>query len=306
MNIASFPRTTFLRCSTADGLVLTGLLYEPVNDAQGVVVHVHGMGGNDLFIEEIARQLCAHGWALLAFRNRGDGSLTDFHTTEPDMPMRTIGNTFEKFTDCTSDIAPWVDLAAQRAYPRIVLCGYSLGAAKAVHYLATTNDSRVSGLILVSPGDMVGLAESEPAHTRSMDQARQMVSEGHGNDLLPDTLWGEYLLSASTYIDLTSRDYPVDIFNNYEPAKESVLGRIRVPTFACYGENDDAALLSPEDELAIVRSKATAMPSLTITVIEGATHRYSGKNGDLAITITRWLTSSFLSSPVDASVADSR
>ena len=141
----------------------------------------------------------------------------------------------------------------------------------------------------MSPPDMVGLAEKENYHKNLLEQSRKMVSEGRGEELLSLKIWDWYHLSANTYVNLNSRDYPVDIFNTYDKNKPSLISEIKIPTFAFLGGKDDAAILPQKEALEIIKNKAVNASRFDIDIVENAPHSYFGKEKEMAKKITEWL-----------------
>ena len=73
--------TSLHTISTEDVLQLHGVLYQPEEKTDIVLVHVHGMGGNfyeNKFLENIAKTLTDNGIAFFPFNNRGNGNITNF------------------------------------------------------------------------------------------------------------------------------------------------------------------------------------------------------------------------------------
>ncbi len=282
----------FVRFSTEDGLILQGLLYTPDRSAPKALLHIHGMSGNfyeNRFLDVMAEALTGAGYAFFSINTRGHDYMADFSLVGNEEKYKRIGNTYEIFAESPMDIKPAIDWLEHEGYKEIVLCGHSLGAAKVAYYIAKTRDARVQRLVLMSPPDMVGLAEKEGYHNDVLKLAHEMVDSGKGDDRLPNKVWDWYWLSAKTYIDLFSRDSPADIFNVYDLGKPSLLADAKVPIFAFFGGKDDAAIGSPQKNLEILRSKARGAPAFDIAVIEDASHGYFGKEKEMAQAIITWL-----------------
>jgi alpha-beta hydrolase superfamily lysophospholipase len=285
-------KTEFIRFETDDKLILQGLIYRPTEPTRKAYLHIHGMGGNfyeNRFIDVMAENITQAGYAFLSINTRGHDIIADFPIAGGEEKYKRIGDAYEKFEECLLDIKPAVDYLQKNGYEEIVLCGHSLGAVKVVYYVAKTQDARVKKLVLMSPPDMIGLAEEGSSHKDLLSQSQKMVSEGRGEELLPTKVWDWYHLSANTYVDLNTRDNPVDIFNTYDKTKSSILSEIKIPTFAFLGEKDDAAILPQQEALEIIKSKAVNAPSFEIDIIPGAPHSYFGKEKVMAERIIKWL-----------------
>lgn len=250
--------TQFIRLTTEDSLILQGLIYTPSTSTTKAYLHIHGMGGNfyeNLFLDSMATELTNNSYAFLSINTRGHDQIADFPTAGSEEKHKRIGNTYEKFEECVLDIKSAIDYLEQNRYTEIILCGHSLGAVKVAYYIGKTQDSRVSKLVLMSPPDMVSLFEVENYHTDLLAQSKQLIAEGKGEELLNQKIWDWYHLSANTYVDLSSRDYPVDVFNSYDKDKTSILSEIRIPTLAFLGEKDDATALPQQEALERNRSR---------------------------------------------------
>ena len=257
------------------------------------MVHIHGMAGNyyeNVFLDAMAQALTEAGWALLCGNNRGHDTVADLAVAGETEAYKRIGGSREVFAESARDVAAWCDLAASRGNLPMVLQGHSLGAVKAAYYLAERSDSRVSGLILLSPPDMVALAESDPGHVARVAEATRMVAAGEGDEFLTGLLWDWYVLSANTFLDLTSRGRAVDVFNLYDPAAASALNHLGVPTLAVIGERDDVVTSeNSETHLARIRAKLTRSPDFRGVVVRGASHVFFGCHTEMASAVTAWL-----------------
>jgi esterase/lipase len=285
--------TKFIRIITEDQLILQGLIYEPAKPSDKAYLHIHGMAGNfyeNRFLDAMAEEITNACYAFLSTNTRGHDIIADFPIVGPEEKYKRIGDAYEIFEECLLDIKPAIDYLQKNGYTEIILCGHSLGAVKVAYYVAKTQDSRVKKLILMSPPDMVGLAEKESNHEDLLKQAQKMISEGRGGELLPFKIWDWYYLSANTYINLNTRDYPVDVFNTYDKNKSSILSEIKIPTFAFLGEKDDAAILPTKEALETIKAKATNAPIFDTDIIEGAPHSYFGTESIMAKKIVKWLS----------------
>ena len=282
--------TKFLRLNTVDNLLLQGLLYSPEEKTEKVLLHIHGMGGNfyeNIFVDSMAEGLTKAGYAFMSINTRGHDIVSFFPVVGSKEDYKRVGNAYEKFEECLIDIKPAIDYLAEN-FREIILCGHSLGSAKVAFYIAKTKDSRVQKLILMSPPDMVSLFDDE---TRSglLSEAQGLISENKGDQFLSKMIWDWYPLSAKTYIDLSEKDNPVDIFNLYDKEKPSLLSEINIPVFAFMGETDDAVNIPQEEALEIIKNKAKNAPIFDIKIIEGTGHSYFNKGKEMTVEIIKWL-----------------
>lgn len=285
-------KTKFLRATTKDDLILQGLLYEPESTTNKIVVHIHGMGGNfyeNRFLDSMANVYTKNGWAFLPFNTRGHDLIADFPVAGNKEKFKRIGNSREKFAESIYDVGAWLDLVSELGFKEIVLQGHSLGAVKAVYYLGKTGDKRISKLVLASPPDMVALAEVEENHKALLKQSKEMILQGKGESLLPEMIWNWYYLSANTYVDFAKRGGAIDVFNTYDKQAPSILSKIRIPTLAFLGGEDNAMVIPKMEALEILKSKAKNCPVFDIRIVENAPHSYFGHEKEVAMMIKDWI-----------------
>lgn len=288
-------QTSFHRVYTSDKLELQGLLYEPDKKTKRAVLHVHGMAGSfyeNKFLDFIAKKLTPKGWAFCAFNNRGTGFISDFFkkTKKPEEYVG-IGNSREKFEDCLIDIKAWVDFLSKQGFNKIHLQGHSLGSVKVPYYQAKTQDKRIKSLVLLSPPDMIGLIkEDKKKYEKDLNQAKQMVKQGKGNEFMPERIWDWYLLSANTCLNFFAEGSEVAVLNFHNPQDEfKILSQVKVPIFAVMGTKDDALVTSIEKTMRLIKEKAKSSPRVETKIIKGALHSYRGHEQQLADAVYSWL-----------------
>lgn len=285
----------FIRAATDDGLLLQALIHQPSQQSEEVVIHIHGMTGNfydNRFLDAMAATFTVNGWAFLCPNTRGHDFIADIPIVGSEERYRRVGNSNEIFEECIMDIKAWVDVAESMGYKNIVLQGHSLGAVKVAYYMAQTKDMRVSGLVLASPPDMIGLAEQEKDHDKKVSFARQMMAEGRNEELMPEKIWDWYYLSPQTFLNFSIRDNDIDIFNTYDRDKVSTsLESIAVPVLAFCGSEDDANIVPADEAMAIIKAKAKNHQSFETRVVNGAPHSYFSHEAEVAELILGWLVS---------------
>lgn len=285
-------KTTFTEAITEDKLLLQGLLHKSEDSVGKAVLHIHGMAGNfyfNRFYNSMAKSFTDKGWGFLTVNTRGHDVASWTRVAGEKENYKMIGNAQERFEDCLIDIRCWIKFLEKQGYKDIILQGHSLGAVKVAYYQAKTKNPRVQGLILISPSDMIALAEAEKNRGEWLETARRMIKEGRGDELMPGILWDYYLISANTYLDFSLRDDAVDVFNLYDRDKPSVLKDIKVPILAIYGEKDDASVLPVKESLEIISKKVTNSPKFDTAIIKGAPHSFFGHEEELAEIIAKWL-----------------
>ncbi len=290
-------KTSIHRIYTKEGLELHGALYQPDKKVKTVLAHIHGMAGNfyeNKFLDHIAETLTKNNIAFAPFNNRGNGSIKDFvKITRKGLSFDIIGNAYERFEDCVSDIKAQIDFLERQGYENIHLSGHSLGSPKIAYYLAKTKDKRIKSIILVSPSDMLGLVRDEPKRFKQdISIAKKMIKQGKGNELMPRFVWDEYPISAKTYLSIFNDNSKAGIFNFYNPKDEyKTLSKINCPIFTVMGRKDDVLIIPIEDIMRIIKEKSKSSPRCESKIISNADHIYVGFEKSLAKAILTWIKS---------------
>lgn len=281
----------FLRATTNDKLILQGLLSSPDNTTDKIVLHIHGMGGNfyeNRFLDYMANTFTKNGYAFLSVNTRGHDLIADFPIEGDVEKHKRIGNSREIFEECILDIESWIDLAEKLGYKKIVLQGHSLGSVKVAHYLAAKQDVRVDSLVFLSPPDMISLFEEDNNFQRDLETANNLMANNKEDELLPSLIWDWYLLSAKTFINFSTRENPIDVFNIYDKTKKSILSQISVPTLVILGGEDDAVTISPSEALEVIKSKMPNCRKFNSLVIDDAPHSYFNYENEVCDAIIKW------------------
>jgi pimeloyl-ACP methyl ester carboxylesterase len=291
-------KTSFHRIYTSDGLELHGLLYEPDQKTNVVLVHVHGMGGNfyeNKFLDFIARELTDTGIAFCTFNNRGCEFIKETYKVvagcEPEIVR--VGTAYEKFEDSLLDINASISFVQNLGYMDIHLSGHSLGCPKVVYYFTETQDDRIKSIALLSPSDMLGLVRSKADQfEKEIHEAELLVSEGRGDQLLSELVWGEYPISAATYLSLFADDAKDAFFNFHNPNDRlEMLSKINIPTYAVMGRKDDALVIGIEETFVRLSDALISSPNVKTEILGDANHGYRGYELELAQALKEWLGS---------------
>jgi pimeloyl-ACP methyl ester carboxylesterase len=287
------------RISTADGYPLFGLGHG-LERANAAVLYVHGLGGNGftLFSDDLASALPAAGHAFVR-GNMRTADLLRIDEFSDSGVVRKGGGAFHRFDDSVHDIAAWMDYLESHGHRRVVLFGHSLGSLASVHYLGTTGDPRVAGLVLASTADLIALHESRyTAEQRDAFAAlaQRMITDGRGDELMPLECGMGLLrqpVSATSYLDRFGTDSAWDVMDLYGRGSErafTALRRVRVPTLALFGTVNETVPADRIDHAFAVLGDAAAMaPSFRTAVLDGANHFYTGYGEPLASILLTWL-----------------
>ena len=288
-------KTSLYRIITKDNLELVGLLYEPEIKTEKILVHVHGMAGNfyeNKFIDYIAQTLTNNSIALFVCNNRGAEYLKDIVKVENnERKIVRVGETYDKFEDCTLDIEAGINFVESLGYSKIHLSGHSLGSPKIAYYFTKTNDVRLSSMIFLSPADMLGLARADKEiFKQNIEEAESLIREGKDDELLSRQVWDEYPISAKSYISLFTDDSKASIFNFYNPEdKFETLRKITCPVLAIAGNKDDALVIPTDEAMKRISKVLINNKRVETKILGNADHLYNNYEQDLANTITSWI-----------------
>ncbi len=289
-----------IQTTTADGVVLKGLLTNPKNDTKNIIIHIHGMSGDiysNSFYPIMHCEYPDNGWAFLATENRGSSSIRIFDSSKGEV---VIGNTFEIFEDCIFDIEAWINKVVELGFENIWLQSHSLGTSKVAYYMFNKNDKRVKGIVWLSPSDMLGLVQDpigKADHDICYKQAIELLSINNPNQILDHKLWGSYMLSAGTYINLFGDNANTAIFNyGNESLGWKVVNSIKVPVLAITGTKDDGILpvMNPSDGMKLLESKLMNSKRIKTVVFNGSAHDYAGFEKQITKEVISFVSSSTL------------
>lgn len=287
-----------IQTTTSDKIVLNGLLFEPANKTETIIINIHGMSGDpyrNSFYPSMIATYPTNNIAFLSAENRGMQNITQFNTS--DGGIVNIGNTFETFEDCVFDIEAWVSRATQLGYTKIWLQGHSLGPSKIVYYLNNSKHEAVSGLIFLSPSEMIGLVHDEVGqkdHDILLLEAKELVQIGKPNQILSHPLWGNMLLSAKTYLNFFDDSTKTAIFNYWKPDLGwTLVNNIKLPVLAFTTTNDDGILpvIEPHRGMEMLESQLINSPKLKTVVFKGSDHDFTGFGQQIADTVIEFISS---------------
>jgi pimeloyl-ACP methyl ester carboxylesterase len=275
---------------SADDVVDGGILFTSTDSRSKplAIIWVHGWGANFYTPSYvgIGRALAERGFPTISVNTRmHDIGNVEKYTL---LGKRVRGGGYWGITsEDERDIAAWIDYAQQLGYSRVVLVGHSAGWASVAHYQADSQDRRVAGVVLASPG--VGYSP-QPDDPQLLAQAKKLVDEGAGDDLirLPNRAYPSFV-SAATQLDVanTPRQYK-DFFGTQTP--DAAITRVTCPVLAFYGSKDD---IGGEKDLALltssVRRLAHGPDRVDTAMIARGNHEYVGEETQVAQVITRWI-----------------
>ena len=169
--------------------------------------------------------------------------------------------------------------------------GHSHGALKSAYYASTRGKhSRISGLILLSPSDDVGLQKQklDDRYNEALTIAKTLVNNGKGTDFMPP--WAYSAVTAAMYVDMFSSDSDLAIFRFNEPSEGfKSLSQINVPTLVIFGENDKAtSSVKSQKAIDLIRTSFPEGIPFEGKIVQGANHNYLNHENELCAYITEW------------------
>lgn len=291
------PLGRLLRFDATDGAPLAGLLFEPRRRTFRVVIFLHGTGGSSVFESKRTNALAAafarEGIAYFPFNNRGSHIIRrlgrDFG-----------GSAFEKIRDCVFDIDGAVRELWSRGYRDITLAGHSTGANKVAVYDSLKRRNRVKRYVLLGGGDDTGMLYDQLGPRRfhaALLKARSMIHARRGDELVPRAL-SPLPMSWRSFYDMANPNGDYNVFPFLEVMRVLRLSRrprfrhlrgIRKPTLVVYGEHDEYQYGDVSRCVAILADALGPKPNFELAVMESADHGFSGREGELAELMVRWM-----------------
>jgi alpha-beta hydrolase superfamily lysophospholipase len=246
---------------------------------------IHGTGGSfysSTLFDALGELLPALGCGVLRVNTRGHDLMSTAVTTKGG---RRLGAAYELVDDCRHDLTAWLDWLQEHAGPRVLLLGHSLGAVKALYALAHEPHLDVAGAIAISPPRLsyswFCTSAEGPQFLETYARAEQLVAQGQPMALLEVKLPLPFVVTAAGYME----KYGPDERYNYL----RFAGSVRCPVLATLGgieaENNMAFRGAAEALTEIAQRKS----GLTVAVIPGADHFYSGVRPGLLAIVESWL-----------------
>ena len=287
---------TLERIKASDGVELCGLLsHEPINSNKGLI-HLHGLAGNfyeNRFIDSIVSAGIESNRRVFIFNNRGHDYISDSIVENSEgRSSLARGGAHERLAEAILDIDAAIDRMAYDGITDIAITAHSTGAVKAVIYLLKKHRPEISGLVLLSPSDDVGIQKDYAGDRFDLllEGAKSIVKNGQGDELLPAGTFF-YPIDALAYIELFD---PWGIGNVFDfeghGAGLVALEAVTVPVLVVIGSNDSAVVANDKESAA--RRVVEAIGSKTeseFRLVEGAGHDYAGYEGVIKQIIKNWL-----------------
>lgn len=261
-----------------DDVPLEGALISPAGHRSKDlgVVWIHG--GASKFYEPhyvaIGREMARRGYSFLTGNTRGHDGFTLLWRGDQPTPS---GGSFERFDESPRDLSAWLDVASASGLQGVVLAGHSMGAAKVVYYQALKQDSRVHGLVAVSP------PIPWPPLPDRISLAKGMVEEGRGQELLPHLEGTPPWNIVSAQLVLTREEVARHAFDS--DSQTPWVAQIQCPLLVLYG---GAEGVEP-NWLETIRANAAPAGPIDMRIVEGADHEYGGHEKAVAEVLAEWI-----------------
>lgn len=276
-----------VQITTPKKYLLNGLWFGPKKPRQ-VVVWVHGLGSSMFSKLEIARLISDKNIGVLAFNNRGNGTVTRIPRKGKESTRG--GAAFEVFTDCIDDIQGAINFARRAASVNIFLAGHSTGCQKSV-YWASKKGKGVKGVILLAPvSDYAAMRKKSGAVKllRVANYARRLVRRGRPHELIPSSIWSTELDDAQRFLSLYTQDSVEEIFTYAQPKKKpTTLQKVRIPTLVLWAEKDEFSD-RPAKEIAAWFEK-NLKNRHKVVVVPKVGHSFRGGERRVARDVRQWM-----------------
>ena len=283
--------------NSVDNLNLIGLLHSPKEEANTVVISIHGITSNCLKRRDdiLAKKCTEIGLSYFCFNNRGHDVICTYDKIT-DNDMHFYGAGAESIYDSYYDIKGAMLEMKKRGFQNIILLGHSMGCTKVVYtyneFLQNSETEMlesIKGIILLSMVDIpTALKQVLGKDYKKIISYFQMLKKrGKGDRLV--------ILDVSTppVRPNSILEYAIDkkidfakFGDNRTTFKE--LNNIKVPLFMRWG-NLNELIFQSADELVEKLNEKIKNKNKDISYIKGANHNYTGKEEELGEQIVEFI-----------------
>lgn len=293
----------FVDFRTNDGLTLPGLLYE-ARGSKKVVIYLHGNGSSSVFYDEkeyrdLPEALDKKGTSILKFNNRGANIIKKFTIEKNGAEERIpFGMAYEKIKECVFDIDGAIKFLQKLGYEEFYLAGASTGANKICVYDHYKPKNIFEKYVLICGGDDTGIYYNLLGSTKFfkiLTKAKGKIDKGEGLEIASEILPIGEVFSYQGFYDIANPDGDYNCFPFSEAFGKAKISTkplfryfegIKKPSIVVYGEKDEYAW---GDIKKVITTLKEYQSNFEYKVINGADHRFTGKQKELANTIANWL-----------------
>lgn len=281
---------------TEDRIILDGYISD-VPNSTSIVVHIHSSHANFYearFNKSIANELFKINTTYLTVNTRGRDTVADVYQYQDDkLTFVPAGGAREIFFDSVLDIEGWVKYCLDKGYENIYLLGHSLGAMKVV-YWNSVSLRNLSGIILLSPPDLWGLARNKLGESYENFLAFVETKKEKNEILNSSKIYesGEYFFPiteasfASLFLDHDASGM-FDI-GRFVDCKTNLVSKITCPVLIVFGSEGEY-IVKPQSEYINMITDCSC-GKVTSKIIDGANHNYHGKEDALAYVVSGWIS----------------
>lgn len=278
----------FVRFKATDDVELQGWLTDA--KSHRAVIHIHGMSGNgyeNYFLDDLRAMYAEQGISFFSIDTRGRGIISDFRQGAG---WKRGGSCYEIFDESVYDIQGAINYLKSRGKMTFMLEGHSLGCTKVVNFVLTQDINDIDKIVLLAPTDMAGWVKTEPGHEDFLREAKQLMAEGKGEELVGTQCWLDKTpLSAQTYPTICEDGSAADIYGDREGG--ALLGRVDLPVLIPYGSADIGITeIDGTMENWLSRVNAFKNPNTEVSIMEGASHGFRGYEKPLAEVIASFIS----------------
>lgn len=273
-----------VRIKAIDNIEMVGILYEPEEKGNQIVMHVHGLCGNfyeNRFIDTLAKTYTNQGISFLTFNNRGTNFISELLKGNE---FEVIGGCYEIFTDCLLDIEGAINYVKEIGYSEVILEGHSYGCNKVVYYYTKRKDETIKKIVLLAPCDIPQecvkfLREDE--YLTAKNESIKLVNEGKSRELIDFSVNANGKISAGTFCNdfLPGGENDFLKYRDGIDGKSDVLNSIDIPVLIIFGDEDECVLTQDID--IIKKYLKNNINICNIQIITGADHSYTDKYKEL-------------------------
>jgi pimeloyl-ACP methyl ester carboxylesterase len=282
-------KTNLVQTTTADDLLLSGLLNRPAIKQETAIVFIHGFLYDFYtheFVRKISEAAVQKGFAFLAAQNRGSGIQTAVLTSDR-KNSKTLGSYFELIEEATLDIDAWIKFLQNLGYTKFILVGHSLGTYKVIRYLIEgaykTDITKVS---LLGPFDKNVYVEKKSSGKwpQYVEEAKKKIDSGKALEFIPDT-YDDFPMTMQTFYSWYRPGELNEMWDFYRHKEYTfpIWEQIKIPVQIVTGTSDESleypAYYSRDEAYGVMKSHIN---SLDLQLIEGSGHTFVGFEEKLA------------------------
>lgn len=273
-----------VRMSSIDNIEMVGMLYEPEERNNKIVIHIHGLCGNfyeNRFLDILAKTYTSKGYSFLTFNNRGTNFISELLKNND---FEVIGGCYEEFTDCLLDIDGAIKFVKEKGYIDIILEGHSYGCNKAIYYYTKKKDTNIKKIVLLAPCDIPQETIkflSEEEYKKAKQEATRLVNEKKQNELIDFSVNANGKISAGTFYNgfLPNGQNDFIRYRDGINGKSERLNNIDIPVLVVFGDRDECVLTQNIETVKAYLDNN--IKDCNIQIIKGADHSYTNRYEEL-------------------------